>query len=59
MARTIRGCPTAWSQPDGAAELENSVSILQLEEQANEKEGEFVVDYEPDVDYEPEGPHDE
>ena len=55
MAQTMRGCLTACSQTEGAAEPENSLSIMQLEEQVDAEEGEVIVNYEPDVDYDPEG----
>ena len=56
MAQTMRGCLTACSQIECAAEPENSLSIMQLEEQVDAEEGEVIVNYEPDVDYDPEGP---
>ena len=55
MARTMRGCLSAWSQQEGAAEPQNNASVMQLEEQTDAKEGEAIVDYELDIDYEPEG----
>ena len=32
-------------------EPENSASVLQVEEQADAKEGKVIIDYEPYVDY--------
>ena len=47
---------TAWLQPDATPESQNSPSVLQVVEQAHVKEGNVVLDYEPDVDYKPGGP---
>ena len=56
MARTIRGCSTAWSQQKGASESKNNPSVLKLQEQADAKKGKVVVDYKLNIDYKPEGP---
>ena len=56
MARTVRGCLTAWLQQEGTTEPENNSSVLQFEEQSDITEGKVIVDYKPGIDYEPEGP---
>ena len=56
MARTIRGCQTAWSQPDGTLEPESNASVPQLEEEEDATDVKVIVDCELNVDYEPEGP---
>ena len=55
MARTIRGCLTAWSQPERTGEPEITPSFPQQEEESGAINGEVVADYKSDVDYEPEG----
>ena len=55
MVRTMRECLTAWLQPDGTIEPKNSTSFLQLKEQEDVKNSKVIVDYEQNVDYEPEG----
>ena len=52
----MRGSPTTWSQPEGAAEPHNNTSIPQQEEQADTKEGKVIVNDKLDVDYKPEEP---
>ena len=44
-----------WSQPEGAEEPQTNISVSQQEEQTNAAEGKVIADYEPDVDYKPEG----
>ena len=56
MTRTMRGCLAAQLQPVIMAEPENSTSVLQLEEQADAKEGKVIEDNIPVIDYKPEGP---
>ena len=43
-------------QPDSTEKPENSASVWKLQKQVDAKEGEVLVDYEPDVDYELEEP---
>ena len=49
MARTMRGCPTAWSQTEGAEEPETDP---QQEEQPDATEGTVIVDYDLNIVYE-------
>ena len=44
MAKTMRGCLPAWLQQECVAEPETNSSVQQLEEQADDKEGEIIVD---------------
>ena len=54
MARPVRGHPTPW--PKGAPEEpETNPSVPQQEEQSDTREGKVIADFNPDVDYEPEG----
>ena len=52
MARTMRGCLTDWSQPEGAEEPEINISVSQQEEQLDVTEGKVIAEYGPAVDYE-------
>ena len=58
MARTMRGCPTAWS-PEGMEDPETNPSFPQQEEQSGTAEDKVTVDYDPDIDYEGSDPHNE
>ena len=49
-ARTLRGCQTGCSQPEGAEEADTNFSVPQQEEQAD-----VIDDDKPHIDYEPEG----
>ena len=51
MARAVRGCPTPWSQQEGA-ERESNPSVPQQEEQPDTAKGKGIVDYDLDIDYE-------
>ena len=53
MARTMRRCPTALFQPEGAEEPETNLSIPQQEEWADAAEGKITADYKLGVDYTP------
>ena len=55
MARTMRGCLTAWSQPECTEEHETNPSVPQHEEQANAIDGKVTADNELDLDCKPEG----
>ena len=55
MARPVRGCPTPQPQQGGREEPETNISNLQKEEQTDATEEEVIADYDPDVDYKPEG----
>ena len=55
MATIMRRCPTVHSQPEGAVESETNPSVPQWEEQADTIDGKVIADYEPEIDYEPEG----
>ena len=39
MARTMRGYPIAWSQPEGTEEPETNPRVPQQEEQADARDG--------------------
>ena len=51
----MSGCPTPWTQQGGTEEPETNTNVSQQEEQTDASEGEVVADYDPDVDYKPEG----
>ena len=55
MARTMRGHPMLGCNKKEAVEQHNNACVPQLEEQADTKEGEVVIDSKLDIDYEPEG----
>ena len=55
MARLVRKCPTPWSQQGGAEELKTNVSVPPQGRQADATSGKAIADYNPDIDYEPEG----
>ena len=55
MASLEKGYPTPHSQQEATVELETNVSVPQQGGQADVTRGGEVVDYDPDVDYEPEG----
>ena len=52
MARTVRGCSTAQSQPEGTDKLETIPIGTQQKEQTDTIEGEVIADYEPELEYE-------
>ena len=49
MARTLRGCPTAWLQPEGIKEPETNPSAPQQEDQTGIKYDKVVADNELDI----------
>ena len=49
MARSLRGCPTARSQQEGAEEPQRDP---EQEDQSDASGGKDIGDYDPDVDYE-------
>ena len=49
MAQPVRGFSVPWPQQGGAEELESNSSVPQA------KGGKVIADYDPDVDYNPEG----
>ena len=51
MAKTMKGCLTAQSQPKGAEEPETNPSVTQQEEQTNMAKGNVIADYQPDIDH--------
>ena len=55
MARTMRGHPKAWLQPEGAEETQKNINVPWQEESSDAAEDESITDYELDVDYKPEG----
>ena len=56
MARTVKGCPTAQLQTEGAKEPETDP---QQEKRPDTTEGKVIVDDNPDVDYEGSEPKNE
>ena len=50
MARTMRGCPTAQTQPKGAKEPETNPSDSRQEDQSDTTEGKVIIDYNRDID---------
>ena len=55
MARPVRGHLTPWPQLGCTEKPETNISVPQQEEQTNATGGEVIADYDPDVDYEPDG----
>ena len=55
MTRPTRGCLMPWSQQEGTEEPETVVSVPQQEGKADTARGDAIADYNPDLDYEPEG----
>ena len=51
MARPVRGCLKPWSQQEGT-EPESNPSVPLQEDQRDTTEGEVIVDYDLDMDYE-------
>ena len=51
MARTMRRCLTAWSQPEHAEEPETNPSAPQQEGWPDAAKGKVIVDYGPNIDY--------
>ena len=49
--------PNGLVATEGTEEQQNDISVLQLEEQVDVKEGNISTDYELDIDYEPERTH--
>ena len=55
MARLMRECPLPWSQQGCADESETNASVSQQWGQADATSGEAIADYNPDINYKPEG----
>ena len=55
MARTVKGCLTAWSLREGTGEPQTNHSVPQQYEQADTAENKVIADYKPDVDYKSNG----
>ena len=47
MAKTVRGCPAAQLQPEGAEESESNLSVPWQEKHLDATEGKVIADYEP------------
>ena len=55
MARPVREHLKPWSQQGGAEEPETNISVPQQEEQRDAARGKVIADYDPEVNYKPEG----
>ena len=55
----MRGHPTIWLQSEGKEEPETNPSVPQQEEQPDATEGNDIVEYDPDIDYEGSEPKNE
>ena len=55
MARLVMGSLTPWSLQVGAEEPKTNVSVPQQGVQADTISGKALADYNPDIDYKPEG----
>ena len=49
MTSTVRGHPTAWSQPEGTEEPQTNSSVSQQEEWPDTAEGKVKADYDKDI----------
>ena len=59
MARTMRGCPTARSQPEGTEEPETNPTVPQQPKQPNATESKVIVHYGLGIYYEGSKPENE